>query len=333
MNIAVFSQIPDSASTYYRALFPFKQIAFDLTRFHYDLIGGDTLKLTTADLFKYDLCFMMRPHDPSHITLLQALKNMHIPIWIDFDDDLFSIPYNHKEYEYFALDSTHHAILQGVALADVVTVTTDELKDSFVSRGADKDKIEVIPNAVNDYLFPEPAQHNLQKKETIGWRGGFTHDRDLVTIEGTVRELTDKNFRFIFMGHRPYAIEKSLRKGAFSRLPEQDIFSYFQSLKEIALPFFVVPLEDTPLNRSKSNIAFQEATWLSGSLVFSPDWFKDGGISYKSESQLIRKITELSGEIASVRQAYFDQQVALIRSKYLLSNVNDLRLAILDRFI
>ena len=333
MKIVIFSQIPDSPSTYYRAVFPFRHLSSFI---EYDIISPENMqRFDRADLYKYDIAFFMRPHDPEHTSHMLTMSNMGVPLWIDYDDDLFSIPRDHKEWEYFQKDTTRQSIVFACAIANVVTVTTSEIKKRLIIEGVEGDKIHVVANAINSRLNLEPTPLSKTKSQTILWRGGFTHNRDLETIGPSVSILTRRGFRFTFFGHSPHAIEQWLTPGLYSTLPEADIFVYLKTLKRINMPMHIVPLIDIPLNRSKSSLAYLEASWIGGSNVFMPEWCaQPGAIGYTTGDDLCAKVETLANASFEVRDELHKEAINHIQSNYLeCGRVNVQRTEILKRLL
>jgi hypothetical protein len=79
---------------------------------------------------------------------------------------------------------------------------------------------------------------------------------------------------FIFMGSNPWYLHKS-HVGLLSEVQhipwQANTVAYVDALFDIRPHFVVVPLQDNPFNRAKSNIAELEAQ-AAGAIAIVPDW-------------------------------------------------------------
>ena len=83
-RIGAVISIPQGACSYYRSIGAFskiKDIKFDL------LEKGNWVNYSSIDIL-----YMERPVLPSFIEGMRMAKSFNIPIWVDFDDDLFNVP-------------------------------------------------------------------------------------------------------------------------------------------------------------------------------------------------------------------------------------------------
>jgi len=88
-----------------------------------------------------------------------------------------------------------------------VISVTDSFKENLISRGIDKNKIEVITNGANLELFYPRDKNinllnklNLQDKFIFGYIGthGMAHSLDFII--NSIAEIKDKNIHFLFVG-------------------------------------------------------------------------------------------------------------------------------------
>lgn len=257
--------IPDrrDSTSVYRGVGPLAALRRDY--------GHQTVHLRSIDwstLREIDVLFMQRPCLPEHLQAIRAAKANNVPVWVDFDDDLASVPdwnpttmlYNVKKYGPNTLDAA--------AMADLLTVSTRRLLEVYKTDG----NAVVVPNAIDIEWLPYNPKPRDPSKKIVLWRGSGTHRWDLNLLWPAVRqiEVNRDEVRFVFMSDNPpWFVEYMKTEAEF--VPWMDYPSYMRALNDIAPDVVVVPLYDCPLNRAKSNIAALEACW-AGALVVAPDW-------------------------------------------------------------
>lgn len=91
--------------------------------------------------------------------------------------------------------------------ATKVIAVTDAFKENLISRGIDKNKIEVITNGSNLELFSEKEKDiellkklNLENKFIVGYIGthGLAHSLDFIVK--SISNIEDKSIHFLFVG-------------------------------------------------------------------------------------------------------------------------------------
>lgn len=244
--------IPDrrDSTSVYRGVGPLSALRRDY--------GHQTVHLRSIEwstLREIDVLFMQRPCLPEHLQAIRAAHASNVPVWVDFDDDLASIPewnpttmlYNAKKYGANTLEAA--------AMADLLTVSTRRLLEVY--KPLDGVAV-VVPNAIDtQWLPPNPRPRDPAKKIVL-WRGSGTHRWDLNLLWPAVQEIESRrdDVRFVFMSDNPPWFVEYMRTDA-EFIPWMDYPSYMRALNEVAPDVVVVPLYDCPLNRAKSNIAAQ----------------------------------------------------------------------------
>jgi glycosyltransferase involved in cell wall biosynthesis len=164
--------------------------------------------------------------------------------------------------------------------ADAILVSTSYLKERLQRLNP---HIYVIPNTLDERLFATegkslPGLHQSSKLLTIGFMGTFTHDADLMIALQALRTV---------LRHHLGAVQLQLVGGIanhgllqlFQGLP---ILVQHPSAADAAYPNFIpwmqknfkwdigiAPLEDTPFNRSKSDIKFLDYSALGIPGIYS----------------------------------------------------------------
>ena len=249
------------------------------------------------------LClYVMRDSSPSRVPIVQSAKDVGIPVWYDLDDDYFNVLPSSPAYEYFTQKSTIEAVVKFLSLADIVTVSTEQLK-SVMSPYCHR--IEVIPNGIEENLFDNTE---AERNQSITWRGGGTHMRDLVDfMPGMTSAIQGNEYELDLLGGDVFklaslGIFESLNtaKGRVRQHPYiygyWDYMRYFASLKP---RMHVVPLSKNLFNMSKSNISAMEALSV-GALPVVPGWSEwdiPGCLRYNDEkefAEVLKKTVERS---------------------------------------
>lgn len=283
-------------------------------------------QFTWAQLAAYDIVFFQRPARVDDLKLAEYCKGLGAKIWLDYDDNLFSIP--NESRAYFDYDqkvrNTMYSLLQ---LADIVTVSTEELKKVFNTMKIEK--VEVVPNAINDDFFKEPEEFNKDSKVVV-WRGSETHVGDIVYFtEEIYKAISVSEDDWHFMGYNPFTLTNihEIRHKIVVHKGE-DVMIYQGNLKLIKPRIMHVPLVDNELNRSKSNIAWMEATY-AGAVTIGPnwpEWNQPGVICYDTPDDYSKLLTTHSDDYAKCWKESLDY----IKANLVLSKVNEQRKQIIE---
>lgn len=283
-----------------------------------------------------DVFFLQRPYASSHLEMVQMAKDNKVPVWVDYDDDLFTVPVSNPAYRVYANEEVRRTVARIISMADYVTVSTNFLKNQLERGPAPLNKnIKVVPNALNERIFDYRTRPTGDRKKLIMWRGSTTHHKDLwhhlAPIVDSVN--SDSTWTWLFQGDKPWFL--------FERLGENAIFAdsidpiqYFKQMHAMKPSTMVVPLHDCEFNRSKSNIAWLEAAFF-GAMTIGPnweEWQKPGCINYDS-------VDNFAGILKRLRLGEWDPTVesekawAYIQENLFLSKVNSLRLQVIEELI
>ena len=120
--------------------------------------------------------------------LVKKCKELDIKLIYELDDDLLGIDKTHHEYENYS--SKGHVIKYLVENADIVTVSTTNLKKKL----DDMADVRLISNALDERLWCTKNNHPMNKDNVvkIGYMGSFTHGKDLDIIKNVITDLKIK---------------------------------------------------------------------------------------------------------------------------------------------
>lgn len=328
-TINIMCYIPDSldATAFYRSSGVFGPLKKTM-----DINYKITNQATDWNLFNdCDILFMQRPWSDECITMMWLAKNHKIPVWVDYDDELLAIGPNNKAFFTYQIPKLRENVSTFRKEADVVTVTNE-----FLAGHIDNRNTIVVPNAWPDHILdpdrvPEPPQN------TVLWRGGDSHAKDLMNVCPQMLNLARKykDWKFKFMGDSPsywFIVEKLFQEKCenIEALGGTHLIGYYKSLRSMASKIHIVPLFNDLFNRSKSNCAWLEASW-AGSTVVGPDfkeWERPGIVRYNTPDGFEEKVSNLIENWDSKNNEY---SMNYIRHNLLLSNVNKKRAEIIRK--
>jgi glycosyltransferase involved in cell wall biosynthesis len=304
--------------------------------------------------------FLQRPYGSDHLKIMNLARMNGKPTWVDYDDDLYSVPMQNPMHKVYSSRAIQNSITSIITQADFVSVSTQALKEKFarilervasapenrdlLSRHFSPDKITVIPNAYDEKLFDYSYRHWCKPGEpanlTALWRGSHTHDADMneYTIPLT-KAFSNHGAKWTlnFVGSPFWGTIRYLENAGVSSdqiivTPPLDPIEYFHYLHHIRPAFVFVPLLKDPFNLSKSNIGWIEATH-AGAVCVAPDWpewRRPGIINYCDQDDFQNKIENLLN-FKFQREDLLRKSEAYISRYLTLSEVNRQRLDIIEK--
>ena len=333
INMTAVYPNPSDGTSFYRGAGPWSMLRKQLRKAGVNLNIERPDRVTWSNLVDKDLVFLQRPMGQQHSLLAEITKRVGVKLWIDYDDAIFDLTPDNPSYDMYATEDFRSVNQTCMELADVITVSTESLRDTLPEKH--REKVVIIPNAWNDGLFPDfNTRKTDDKPRRIAWRGSATHQEDLFPIVSAVTMLAEANpeWEWHFFGWRPWYFQHLLN---FHHHPMTDVIIYTQQLRECNPRIMFYSLKDTVFNRSKSNIGWMEATYAGAATVGPnlPEWTGRGMVNYSSQEEFTKglyylmqaKGKELDGRIASCQ--------SLLQSKLLLTQVNRLRLDVLKNLI
>lgn len=296
------------------------------------------LNLVFAQMFDWsvmDMCdafFMQRPFTAEHKMVATIAKDSRLPLWVDYDDDLFSVPSDNPAYGIYSNKDIQANVANIIAIADVVTVSTQKLKDKIAPLNRN---IIVVPNAfAGSRIEINTVDYNLPKKKLVMWRGSQTHVRDVMSVGQQLIEVSNahaEDCAWNFVGANHWFVTDRMPKDKVIVTQPMDPKKYFQYIQKTKPGIMIVPLHDSEFNRSKSNIAWIEGSY-AGAASLCPDWDewrRPGAITYTSAKDFGEKLDMMiKGEIDLVAQA--KQSWQYIQDLLTLEKVNALRINALE---
>lgn len=324
--IRVATRIPNplDATSHYRGLGPLGHLQrTSSSQFLFNTM--DQASIPIAQLS--DLAFFQRPRNYAECEGIRIFRACGVPVVIDYDDDVLAVPNDNPAHFIYDSTETKNAILNAVQDATAVIVSTPAIRERFKAIYPDQ-RVFVVPNALDERLHPVPKRGNLTN--TILWRGSASHQRDFEVHSRAIVEFAGRNPEsvFTFFGYHPWRVLDELRKSQYElQEPFENVISYIARLYQIGPKIGMVPLHDSPFNRSKSNISWLEKTW-AGAVCLVPnwdEWANPGAITYDGPSNFLEKLEYLKGLSDASRAELHQQAWEYIARERVLSKVNPLR--------
>lgn len=204
-------------------------------------------------------------------------------IWLvyEIDDVLIydDIPKYNLAREAFNPETIGDSVQRIFDAVDLITVTTQELKDIYVEKlHQDPNKIVVIPNYLPRWWIGESFSLNRSlsqwerqhKKPHIAFACSTNHF-DVNNANNGVDDFTEimpwikKNmnkYEFIFVGGIPQQLKEEARNGLVKAQPPSDLLNYPREMINRGIDLLIAPLIDNRFNRCKSNIKWLEMSAL-----------------------------------------------------------------------
>ena len=326
ITVAVIAPQPGDTTSLYRSYGPFGH----LSRTNPDIKVVYRTKEECAQWEKFqdvDVVFMQRPGGRGYIDCILALKQYGCKVWVDYDDDFFSVNSDNKAFTGIVGKEFQDSLLACIRSSDIITVSTKALNDSIKSKHSSGIVI-TIPNAVDFRWWDSILSRRLPKSNRVNWRGLDSHHRDVEMVSQEILELAFENreWTFGFYGWNPWFITDKL-EGRFDYF-KAPIFKYHTDLSLSGGKVGIVPLLDNKFNRAKSNIAWLELSLTGHGVVASslPEFFVPGCETFKTKDEFKEKVKLMMDK--------YDKNVAtsvdFIEANFNLKNWNKKRVQILE---
>lgn len=291
--------------------------------------------------FANDVLFIQRPSSREHLEAAKMAKDHHIPLWIDYDDFLLGVPTDNPSHDVFMKPEVQVNIIKTMELADIISVSTRALKALYQQKMKISKAVEiqlrnivVIPNAYYYKFHHEPMKNNGNK--LITWRGTDTHERDLLAYARVLVQFMNENpdWKIEFIGYNCWQLTEQLNPEQVILTPGMDPSHFMNYLRKRNPSLHIVPLHDSFFNRSKSNIAWLEAT-IAGAACLVPDWDEwkaPGVIAYQDEKGFYDGLNLAKSNIGSL-EIMRQKSLEHIMQNLMIDDVNQKRANILKHLI
>lgn len=271
------------ASSFYRAMLP-----ADMMNEAGLAVANFTERLDLAKALRYDILWIQLASAPMLYGIAETAKKEGLKIVYDVDDRFDAVPGDNPAAAVY-VEQKVEAVWKIIELADLVTVTTDYLKNYVETRAPGKVRVlrNMIPASIAQRRALPPRDFTR-----ILWAGSPTHKRDLAVVAPALRDMLAERrgrVRFTLFGEQ---LPRELQDvEAFVDLrPFVPFVDYMDALAGAGAHFAIAPLADDGFNAAKSAVKAVEYAACGYACLMSPvgeypELVKDGfsGILVKDE--------------------------------------------------
>ena len=247
-------------------------------------------------LCQCDAVFYSHPSTDRDLSVLWLAQQMGVPVWSEYVDDLFSVQPGNPSYQNVKNKrQLKELVTQAIQFSAYVTAVSQICADAYPF----SERIAVIPEACH---WP---QNNFPRRKAVSWRGMGSHDQDTDSVLDAVCAVAKDfpDWEWTLLGQPNEDLVDRLTAAA-GRQPAAGYGEEGKSRVEVA-PFFstpwhmitawgyrapflhIVPLADNAFNRSKSHLAWLEASAIGAAAIvpdYLPEWQQPGVIPYSGGS-------------------------------------------------
>jgi len=241
-----------------------------------------------------DVVVFHRPDDPRKLELARLLKKAGKKIVYD-NDDTYKDDNGFKVNKYLdekrmkkKMASMSDTLDSFIKEADLVTCSTEFLANEYRQLN---DKVEVLPNFVDPFMFDEPL-YNDTDTFRIGFTGSVGCTADFALATDLVKRIPEVTWVMHSLPvQRDAEVYKKLYHDEYGLLDTLDIewhpfcefHEVYERQNEMRLDLQVIPRQDTYFNKCKSNLKFLESSMLGIPVV--AQGFADGKSPYQVDKE------------------------------------------------
>lgn len=285
-------------------------------------------------LVQCDAIFLLHPESDVHVHCASLAYQLGIPIWAEYVDDVFNVHPNNPGFQFHKNKRMLRENIGSIAKwARVVTCVSEYNRTAILAGlegkaegrmqneegAAETSNIEHrTPNAELENKFlviPEGClwpRWDLERKKCVSWRGLGSHGHDVQEALPQLMKVAKAFPDWTWMlGGDPQILEEmghflSPICGAERVLLSPYWPTPFEAMQAWGsqCPYLhIVPLADTAFNKSKSHLAWLEASAI-GAAVIAPDhlpeWNQTGVIPYRHSNLELGSHNGLNSTLAEV---------------------------------
>lgn len=330
-KVLIYSPNPLDGVSFYRQWGPLSQLPRE--RVQCSAFPNRAEELTHWTwFFNYDIAQVNRPHRPIDVIFVEHCKKFGLPVWLDYDDDLFAITPDNPVFETFSNKQAKECIEKVIKLADVISTSSLKLK-TMLEKMNPKAKVWHIPNGIDDRLIQ--YRKDFGKMKRVAWRGSQSHLLDLFEFSQGITSGLKKmrEGEMLFFGINPYMIEKP-NGFEFHYHPTVNLIDFIGAMTDWNAAIHIVPLKATAFNEAKSHLAWLDAT-LAGSACLCPnnqEWDSPGMLYYKygDRQDFDFKFRQMAGLSEKELKEKWEESWGSIEDHFMLSHLNLMRLSIIE---
>lgn len=225
---------------------------------------------TYDEIFETDVLYIHRAHTEEHLKAVLSAKRLGKKIWIEIDDDILNVPTDHFVHFIFNHATVKENILRMWELADVLTFTSTHMMDRYAKNYS---YVVHLPPAFDENVLLTRKEPQEKRNKIISWRGSPTHTRSLMEFSDAIVRVERRHpgWKWEFIGQNPWFITDQFKDSEVQITTWMEPMQYFEKMQKMQPAVHFSVLTDNPFTRSRSNLAYIDAT-LGGALLLAPDW-------------------------------------------------------------
>lgn len=147
ITLAIHSPNPTDSTSLYRAWGPWSQLKDEC-----EFIWVSLSQPIWPTLSAVDVLFLQRPTTKQEFDFMDQALEMGIPVWLDYDDDIFNLDPSNKTFEFYLKDDIIKNIKKALPKATLVSVSTNHIAEVFLAHSKN---VVVIENEIPIHLLKE----------------------------------------------------------------------------------------------------------------------------------------------------------------------------------
>lgn len=255
--------------------------------------------------FAVDVVVLQRVNHPAVPDLIRGLQTHGVKVVYDIDDWYDDVP----DYNPFSRQAPSHlpTIHACLTLADLVTVSTDELADGYARFGP----VDVLPNYLDPDLWPNPPRRELRRHVHVGWLGQHTwRAGDLDLLRPWLADFLHRHpeVRFAVAGSPPDIFDNLAVPGVICNPSDGHYTRRYEDLPRMLAGFDIglVPLTFNRFNQAKSWCKGMEYGAAGVPVVASPSReyrkFVEPGVNGQLARDWPKAIDRILGDLPGYQQ-------------------------------
>ncbi len=242
-----------SGSVFYRCLIPADSVGGWFGKPRFNPVDGFGIDDGADGIYGFDTIVLKLMWDRQYLTQMRLAKALGQRVAIDIDDHFEEVHATNAAADLFAQNpralDTYRTMIEE---ADFLTVSTPVLRDFYAARGKD---VRLARNMIDPRMFtPRPA---IDGKPVIGWVGATAYrSGDLETLSGWLPSyLQERGLLFQHSGwHEDFPVAADIIGIPHDRCLIHPVVPITRLARLYDFDIGLVPLNDVPFNRAKSNL-------------------------------------------------------------------------------
>lgn len=227
--------------------------------------------LDRAEYMNLDWVLLHMPFNMAAERVIKTCQEMGVQIWIDVDDNPFTVPFSNKQWAECYTDSNRIAWI--MSQANLITFGSLPNREICTAHEMiDRSKTRLLHNNLNPIDFPARKQTREDGKVIGVWRGSDSHIEDHMEFPTMFYDWSQELDELHIMGAR-LPINTNLLQCEWKYHKEKSLWDYMETLYRIQPDYMFTYWADIPFNATKTNVLWQEATAVGAVCCVNSGWY------------------------------------------------------------